>query len=155
MAMTDKERQKRRREKLKAEGKVYLSLYLDAEAHRILMLEQKVTKKSYSDIISSLILDELRTHSRLPESEPPGKPPAPLEVTPSHVVQDREAPPAEDPAARREVHQKIVRLRDSGLNWNEIADLLEAWGIEASTSGQRFETDTLIRIYRREKSQGR
>ena len=154
MAMTDKERQKRRREKLKAEGKVYLSLYLDAEAHNLLKLKQKVTKKSYSDIISALILDEARTHSRQIEDDPPVRPSEPAGVTPSPAQGDRGAPPVRDPASRREVHQKIIRLRDSGLNWNEIADLLEAWGIGASTSGERFDTEALIRIYRREKGRG-
>ena len=155
MPMTDKERQKRRREKLKAEGKVYLSLYLDAEAHRLLKLKQKVTKKSYSDIISALILDEAGTHSRQIEDEPPVRPYEPAEATPSPVQSDRGAPPVRDPASRREVHQKIVRLRDSGLNWNEIADLLDAWGIQSSKSGRRFDTETLVHIYRSEKERFR
>ena len=151
MRTPNKDRTAKWRRKQKDAGKMPVTAIVSPATKQLLDRERSRTGETISQAIDRLLLERLQNVSLTPipnitasniKPPKPGKPPKP----PEPILTKRDIL---DPA-KEHIFDLIIELRGKGLSWSMIGEELFDRGIMPLKGGQKWDTGSLSRIYRRE-----
>lgn len=128
---SSRERGKRYRDRLKAEGKRHVNLIVSRECHGVLMAEKERTGYALSTIIERAVLRSVNKN-----------------VTPE---QDKNATLNATDPDRAELIEKIKALKVAGATHAEVADALNTEGVETPSGRGAWKKSTVDNLVRRSK----